>query len=132
MRTDLLVNDFVYSAKRRGVIVVYERASRRTFIHVRDMARAFLFGLEHLAGMAGEVPYNAGAERLNLTKDEIAHLILARHPFFACLRSCRDRRGPAGLQVSYAKLQGLGYDATVEIEQGIDELLRDVDLLPPP
>lgn len=131
MRTDLLVNDFVYSAKRRGVIVVYERASRRTFIHVRDMARAFLFGLEHLAGMAGEV-YNAGAERLNLTKDEIAHLILARHPFFLTY-------GPIGIdedrrdyQVSYAKLQGLGYDTTVEIEQGIDELLRGVDLLPPP
>ena len=58
MRIDLLVNGFVYSAKRRGYLVVYDKDARRTFIHVRDMARAFLFALDHCAAMRGQV-YNA-------------------------------------------------------------------------
>ncbi len=129
MRTDLLVNEFVFSAKRRGAVVVYERAARRTFIHVRDMARAFLFGLEHLAAMAGEV-YNAGSDRLNLTKDEIAHLILDRYPYFLTYGPTGKDEDQRDYGVSYAKLRALGYETTVGIEEGIDELLRGADLLP--
>lgn len=128
MRWDLLVNEFVYSARRRGFVVVYEPHARRSFIHVLDMARAFLFALEHPASMVGEV-YNAGSERLNLTKEEIARLILARHPYFlTCgpVAADEDRRDYA---VSYAKLRALGYDTEVTIEHGIDELLRAADLL---
>lgn len=74
MRVDLLVNGFVYDARRHGYIVIYDRHARRTFIHVLDMARAFLFGLDRLSQMDGQV-YNAGSERLNATKDKIAHLL---------------------------------------------------------
>jgi nucleoside-diphosphate-sugar epimerase len=109
--------------------VVYDKDARRTFIHVRDMARAFLFGLEHFGAMAGRV-YNAGSERLNLTKDEVAQLILARQPFFLAygpIGGDEDRRDYA---VSYARLRALGFDTTIPMEQGIDELLLGVDLLP--
>ena len=128
MRVDLLVNEFVYSAKRRGYVVIYDRDARRTFIHVRDMARAFLFGLERWTEMAGGI-YNAGAERLNLTKDEIVRLLLARHPchvFYGPVGADEDRRDYA---VSYAKLRALGFETEVAIEEGLDELLRGVDLL---
>ncbi|MBI3973589.1 MAG: NAD(P)-dependent oxidoreductase [Chloroflexi bacterium] len=128
MRVDLLINEFVYSAKRRGFVVVYDREARRTFIHVRDMARAFLFGLERFSSMNGEV-YNAGSDRLNLTKDEIAQLILRRHHYFLTYGPAgadEDRRDYA---VSYEKLSALGFDTQVTIEEGIDELLRAVDLL---
>ncbi|MGH2355251.1 MAG: NAD-dependent epimerase/dehydratase family protein [Chloroflexota bacterium] len=128
MRVDLLVNEFVYAAKRRGFLVVYDKDARRTFVHVRDMARAFLFGLEHGSAIAGEV-YNAGSERLNLTKEAIARLILARHRYFLTygpIGADEDRRDYA---VSYAKLRALGFDTQVGIEEGIDELLRGVDLL---
>jgi nucleoside-diphosphate-sugar epimerase len=130
MRTDLLVNEFVYSARRRGYVVVYDRAARRTFIHVRDMARAFLFGLEHFSAMAGQA-YNAGSERLNLTKDEIAHLILERQPYFLTygpVGADEDRRDYA---VSYDRLRRTGFDVSMEMAAGIDELLKGVDLLPP-
>ncbi|HEX2036784.1 MAG TPA: NAD(P)-dependent oxidoreductase [Chloroflexota bacterium] len=129
MRLDLLVNEFAYSARRRGFVIVYDKDARRTFIHVRDMARAFLFGLEHAPSMAGGV-YNAGSERLNLTKAELAQLILARQPHFLCygpIGRDEDRRDYA---VSYAKLRALGFEVEVSIEAGIDELLRGVDLLP--
>ena len=128
MRIDLLVNGFVYSAKRRGYLVVYDKNARRTFIHVRDMARAFLFALDHCAAMRGQV-YNAGSETLNHTKDEIARLILARHRYFLTY-------GPVGVDedqrdyaVSYQKLGALGFTTETSLEEGIDELLRGMDLL---
>ena len=108
MRIDLLVNGFVYSAKRRGYLVLYDKNARRTFIHVRDMARAFLFALDHCAAMGGQV-YNAGSEALNHTKDEIARLILARHRYFLTYGAGRRGRGPARLRRVLPKARGVGF-----------------------
>ena len=44
MRTDLLVNDFVYHALKYHTLVLFEEHFRRNYIHVRDVAKAFLFG----------------------------------------------------------------------------------------
>lgn len=128
MRVDLLVNEFVYSATHRGYLVVYDPQAKRTIIHVRDMARAFLFALDHFGALRGAV-YNAGSERLNRTKDEIAHVIMSRHPYFLTY-------GPVGVDedqrdyaVSYARLRAHGFDVEVSIEDGIDELLRGMPLL---
>ena len=76
--------------------------------------------------------YNAGSERLNLTKDEIARLLLERQPFFLTygpVGADEDRRDYA---VSYARLNALGYGTEVDAGAGIDELLAAVDLLPGP
>ena len=42
MRMDLLVNDFVYRAYKEKSIVLFEEHFRRNFIHVQDVAKAFL------------------------------------------------------------------------------------------
>jgi nucleoside-diphosphate-sugar epimerase len=128
MRLDLLVNGFVYSAKRRGYIVVYDRAARRTFIHVRDMARALLHTLEHFGAMVNGV-YNAGSEGLNHTKDEIARLILARHPYFLTYGPVGGDEDQRDYAVSYERLRQHGFHTQVTMEDGIDELLRGADLL---
>ena len=131
MRTDLLVNGFVRDARRNGYVVIYDKDARRTFIHVRDMARAFLFALERFGRgreMDGQV-YNAGAERLNLTKDEIAQRLRARlsfEIFYGPVGGDEDQRDYA---VSYAKLEALGYRAAVGMDDGLDELVRAADLL---
>ena len=131
MRTDLLVNGFVHDARRLGYVVIYDKDARRTFIHVRDMARAFLFALDrsaHTRDMDGQV-YNAGLESLNLTKDEIATLLRERlrfEVFYGPVGGDEDQRDYA---VSYAKLTALGFHTTVTIEEGLDELVRAADLL---
>ncbi len=131
MRTDLLINGFVRDARRQGYVVIYDQDARRTFIHVRDMARAFLFALERFGSgsdMDGHV-YNAGSEDLNLTKDEIAQSLRRRlrfEIFYGPVGGDQDQRDYA---VSYAKLHALGYRTTVGIEQGLDELVRAADLL---
>ena len=128
MRVDLLINEFVYSARRRGYVVVYDRSARRTFIHVRDMARALLFGFERSATLLGRV-FNTGSERLNLTKDEIATRLMARQTYFLTygpVGTDQDRRDYA---VSYSRIRAEGFDTSVDIDEGLDELLRGIDLL---
>ena len=131
MRADLLINGFVRDARRQGYVVIYDQDARRTFIHVRDMARAFLFALDRYGSgndMDGQV-YNAGSEDLNVTKDEIAQSLRRRltfELFYGPVGGDEDRRDYA---VSYAKLHALGYRTTVGLEDGLDELVRAADLL---
>ena len=70
MRTDLLVNDFTYKALTQGYLVVYEKHFMRTFIHVHDMGRVFLFGME-----------NSNVMRNNFYKtNDKALAVLVRNP----------------------------------------------------
>ena len=48
MRLDLMPNDFTYQAVKNRNLIVYEGGFKRTFVHVRDMARSILFALERL------------------------------------------------------------------------------------
>ena len=36
-------NDFTYQAVKNRNLIVYEGGFKRTFVHVRDMARSFIF-----------------------------------------------------------------------------------------
>ena len=74
MRMDLLVNDFVYRAVNDRTLVLFEEHFRRNYIHVRDVSKAFLFGIENYDKMKGE-PYNVGLSSANITKRELAEKI---------------------------------------------------------
>ena len=74
MRMDLLVNDFVYRAVKENTLVLFEEHFRRNFLHVRDVAKAFLFGIENYDKMKGE-PFNVGLSSANLTKRQLAEKI---------------------------------------------------------
>ena len=67
MRIDLLVNDFTYRAVKDGAIVLFESHFKRNYIHVRDVARAFIHGLDNHDSMKGEI-YNVGLSNANLSK----------------------------------------------------------------
>ncbi len=47
MRLDLLVNDFVYRAFKQGHLELFESHFKRNYIHIRDVARVFLHGIEN-------------------------------------------------------------------------------------
>src|SRR3989338_4978791 len=70
MRLDLLVNDFVYRAVYDRFVVVFEGHFKRNYIHVRDVAKAFVHALNNFDKMKGE-PYNVGLSDANLSKLEL-------------------------------------------------------------
>jgi len=47
MRLDLLVNNFTYRAVRDRFLVLYEAHFKRSYLHVKDAARAFCHCIEH-------------------------------------------------------------------------------------
>ena len=64
MRTDLLVNDFVYRAVTDKLLVLFQASFKRNYIHVRDIANTFLFVIENYDKCVGE-PFNVGLSSAN-------------------------------------------------------------------
>jgi len=123
MRHDLLLNDFTSQAVREGRLTVYEGGFRRTFIHVRDIARSLQFALDNWEEIADDV-YNVGDESLNLSKLEAAEGIRRHVEYELCCSetgSDPDRRDYA---VSYEKLRSKGFSVDVQFDDGIAELVR--------
>jgi nucleoside-diphosphate-sugar epimerase len=128
MRFDLLINDFVYQAKVNKDLIIYERAFKRTFIHVRDMARAFAFALDHYPAMRDDV-YNVGSEEMNYNKEEVALLIKQKIDYYLHFAEIGQDEDQRNYEVSYAKIRGKGFKAEIDMETGIDELIRAVDVI---
>ena len=71
LRLDLMINDFTFQALKNRQLIVFEKGFRRTFIHVRDMAKAFIHAVENY-DLLKDQAYNVGHESMNYTKEEVA------------------------------------------------------------
>ena len=123
LRLDLLVNDFVYKAVTQQYLVVYEKHFLRTFIHVHDMCRAFLFAIDHRDRMAGNV-YNIGSEKMNFSKQQICQVIEKQIPCYVHYADVAEDLEKRNYFVSYRKITDLGFDTTLSVEEGVGELKR--------
>jgi nucleoside-diphosphate-sugar epimerase len=121
LRLDLLVNDFVHKALTQQYLVVYEKHFMRTFIHVHDMGRSFLFGLDNADAMRGNV-YNVGSERMNYSKEDVCELIKSRIECYVHYADIGEDADKRNYVVSYQKIGSLGYETTITVEEGIAEL----------
>jgi nucleoside-diphosphate-sugar epimerase len=129
LRLDLLVNDLTYKSLKEGYAVIYESHFMRTFIHVKDIARVFLFSIKNQDEMKDNV-YNVGSDTMNYSKKEVCEMINSKVPNsyfnYADVGSDADKRNYV---VSYEKLNKLGYTTTITLEEGIDELLKTIPLI---
>jgi nucleoside-diphosphate-sugar epimerase len=128
MRFDLLVNDFVYQAKINKNLIIYQRTFKRTFIHVRDMARAFSFALDHWAAMRDGV-YNVGSEEMNYSKEDVALLVKEKLDYYLHFAEIGKDEDQRNYEVSYAKIRGKGFKTEVDMSTGIDELIMAAEML---
>ncbi len=123
LRLDLLVNDFTYKMLSQGYLVVYEKQFMRTFIHVHDMARALLLAVENQDEMKGNV-FNVGSEKMNYSKEDVCEIIKTftdGYVHYADIGEDADKRNYV---VSYDRIAKLGYETTITVEDGVDELVR--------
>lgn len=132
MRLDLLVNDFTHRAVKDRFIVLFEEHFRRNFIHVRDVAGAFLFGLEHFERLKNQ-PYNVGLSSANLSKRQLCEVIRRRVPelvvFSSPVGKDPDQRNYV---VSNEKIEKAGWRPMVSLDEGIEELLKAYRMLASP
>ena len=123
LRLDILVNDFTHKALTQGYLVVYESHFMRTFIHVFDMARSFLFAIENADKMKNEV-FNVGSEKMNYRKKDICEMIQAKTGAYFHYADIGEDADKRNYVVSYKKINKLGFNTTITVEEGIDELIK--------
>ena len=128
LRLDLLVNDFCYQAYHNKQIILFEGHHRRTFLHARDAAAVYPFTLDHYTQMRGDV-YNVGASDMNYTKIEVAQAIRKLQPFYLHEAAVGEDLDKRNYEVSYAKINALGYQATITLEEGIREMMRVIPFI---
>ena len=129
MRVDLLVNDFVYRALHDRAVVIFEGHFKRNYIHIRDVARAFIHALEHFDAMKGR-PYNAGLDDANLSKVELCAKIKRHLPSFVYLEApIGEDPDKRDYIVSNARLAATGFKPEWSLDRGIIELIKGFTIL---
>jgi len=128
MRLDLLFNEFVYKALKERYLAVYEPHFMRAFVHVRDFARAFLFAIENNGRMVDQI-YNLGSESLNLTKGELAQRIREKIEFVLHISEVGEDPDKRNYTVTFSKLSSLGFRVEIDIDRGIEELVRGFQVI---
>src|SRR5438105_5574385 len=121
MRLDLLINDFTYRALRERNLIIYEKDFKRTFIHVRDMAEAFVFAIKKFQNMKDDV-FNVGSEDMNYSKEDVALKIQPKIPFYLHFADVGKDEDQRNYEVSYEKIRSLGWKTTIDVDAGIGEL----------
>jgi len=131
MRTDLLVNDFVYKAITDKYIVVFEKEFKRNFIHIQDVANTFCFMIENWNKYKGEV-FNVGLSDANLNKQELLEKIQTHVKNFAVVYDDYyqdpDKRNYIVLN---DKIESTGWKPMYDLDMGIKELIMAYQMIVP-
>lgn len=124
MRIDLLVNDFTYRAVKDRFVVVFEGHFKRNYIHIRDVARAFIHGIDNFATMKGQA-YNVGLSDANLSKLELCAKIKEQVPDFVYLEApIGEDPDKRDYIVSNEKIERTSFRPQHSLEMGIRELIK--------
>ena len=129
MRTDLLVNDFVYKAINDGYLVLFESHFIRNYIHIRDIANTFLFMIRNYEKCNNNA-YNVGLTSANCTKLELAQKIQKFIPDLVIVENnFKQDFDQRNYMVSNSKLESLGWLPNFTLEDGIKELITGYQLI---
>jgi nucleoside-diphosphate-sugar epimerase len=125
-RFDLIINQFVLNAFTTRELIIYQRGYSRSFLHVRDVVRGFLLGMEAPEAKTRGQVYNLGTDSGNHTKDEIVGYVIKRLPetvvTYKDLTFGGDMRD---ITVSFDKIRNeLGFEATLTAEDGVREVVN--------
>ncbi len=128
-RIDLLVNDFVHRAVTDRAVVLFESHFKRNYIHIRDVARAFMHGIENFETMRGG-PYNVGLSDANLSKLELCETIKKHLPKFVFLDApIGEDPDKRDYIVSNEKIEGTGFKPAYSLDDGIIELIKGYTMI---
>ncbi len=124
MRLDLLVNDFVFRAVNDRAVVLFEPHFKRNYIHIRDVAKAFIHAIDNFDKMKGK-PYNVGLEDANLSKMELCEEIKKQIPGFVFMEApIGEDPDKRDYIVSNKRILSTGYNPDWNLQEGIRELIK--------
>ena len=124
MRSDLLVNNFVYTAIKKKKLTLFEPHFRRNFIHVRDVVNAIIFTMKNFNRMKNNV-FNLGLSSANISKIMLAKKIKKQYKNLQ-IKIITNRKDPDKRDyfVSNKKIEKKGFKAKISLDRGIAELIQ--------
>jgi len=124
MRTDLLVNNFVFRAINEKKLKLYEPHFRRNYIHIDDVVDGILYAINNFNRLKSNV-YNLGLSSANLTKYMLAKKIKKQLNYLD-IKIIKNKKDPDQRDyfVSNKKIEKKGFKAKITIENGINELIE--------
>tara|TARA_B100000965_G_scaffold391443_1_gene399497 strand:- start:1306 stop:2241 length:936 start_codon:yes stop_codon:yes gene_type:complete len=124
MRTDLLVNNFVYRSVKFKKLKIFEPHFRRNYIHIDDVVDGILYSINNFSKLKSEI-YNLGLSSANLTKIMLAKKIKKQIPSLK-INIIKNVKDPDQRDyfVSNKKIEKKGFKAKIRIEDGIKELIK--------
>ena len=129
MRLDLLVNDFTWRAVNDRAVTIFEGHFKRNYIHIRDIARAFMHAIDNYAEMNNQ-PYNVGLSDANLSKLELCAKIKEHVPQFVYLEApVGEDPDKRDYIVSNSKIERTGFEPEWSLDRGIEELIKGYTML---
>ncbi len=123
MRTDLLVNNFVFKSIKDKKLTIFEPNFRRNYIHIDDVVDGIVFSIKNFTSLKSNV-YNLGLSSGNLTKYMLAKKIKNKLRYLK-IKIVKNKKDPDQRDyfVSNKKIEKKGFKATIKIEDGINELI---------
>ena len=128
MRSDVMVNNFVFNAIKDKKLKLFEPHFRRNFIHVRDVVDCILYTIDNFGKMKNNI-YNAGLNSANITKLQLAQLIKKqmKNLKISIIKGIKDP-DQRNYFVSNDKLKKKGFKAKRGLNEGIKELIKGFDV----
>jgi len=131
MRTDLLVNDFVYKLLTDRYITLFEHKFVRNFIHIQDVSRAFEYMIDNYYTFNNEI-FNLGLSDENITKKQLVEKIQSHIPDtsvnYSDYYEDPDKRDYI---VSNEKIKEAGWKPIFTLDDGIKELIQSYKMIVP-
>ena len=122
MRNDLMVNDFTYKAIHDRSIILFAKDTKRTFIHINDAIKGYIFAAENSEKMISNV-YNVGDNDMNFSKKEISDNIV-KYVNFELIESNLPDLDKRNFEISFNKINDLGYKVKHNLNDGIVDLIK--------
>jgi nucleoside-diphosphate-sugar epimerase len=125
-RFDLIINQFVLDAYSHRELIIYQRNYSRSFVHVQDVVRGMVMGMDASEKKTRGQLFNLGTETGNYTKEEIVGLVVKRLPetvvTYKDLTFGGDMRD---ITVSFEKIRRvLGFEASLSADDGVREVVH--------
>jgi nucleoside-diphosphate-sugar epimerase len=126
-RLDLVVSRLTVQALYEHQITILNRTQWRPFIHVEDIAQAFVTCLKAPVPLVGHEIFNVGSNHLNTTLGDLALLVKAQIPDveIAYVENVTDHRN---YRVSFDKISNfIGFTCQHTLQDGIAGIKKAVE-----
>jgi nucleoside-diphosphate-sugar epimerase len=125
-RFDLVVNLLTARAVQDRQITIFNDDQWRPFVHVSDVARAFICALEAAPNLVAGQIFNVGSYHLNYSLGELAEKIREQIPDLVVEH--RENEDKRNYRVSFDKIHStLGFVCRTRLEDGISEIRKAIE-----